>query len=72
VVQKSPIGGRIRLAMELILIAIFVHILVTDKFYHPMLETVPVKWLYATDTRALMMQAVQNATIFFACALNFF
>jgi hypothetical protein len=65
VLQKSPIGGRIRLTMELILIAIFVRILVIDKIYRPMVEAVPVYWLYTTDTRALMMQVVQNAIIFF-------
>ncbi len=67
VIQKSPIGGRIRLTMELILIAIFVRIVVTDKFYRPMLEAKPVTWLYPTDTRSLMLQAMQNATIFFTC-----
>ena len=67
VLQKSPIGGRIRLTMELILIAIFLRILVLDKFYRPIIEAKAVYWLYATDTRALMMQTVQNATIFFMC-----
>ena len=67
VIQKSPIGGRVRVTMELLLIAVFVRILATDKFVRPMLEAMPVNWLYATDTRALMLQALQNATIFFAC-----
>jgi hypothetical protein len=67
VIQKSPIGGRVRVTMELLLIIVFVRILAMDKFVRPMLDAKPVNWLYATDTRALMLQTVQNATIFFAC-----
>ncbi len=53
--------------MEILLIIVFVRILAVDKFVRPMLEAKPVSWLYETDTRALMLQAIQNATIFFAC-----
>lgn len=53
--------------MEILLICVFVRILAVDKFVRPMLEAKPVSWLYETDTRALMLQAIQNATIFFAC-----
>ena len=71
VLQNSPIGSRLRITAEILLICAFIRILVVDKFVRPMLEAEPVSWIYATDTRSLVLQSIHTVTIFFACVRIF-